>query len=119
VTLDTIVRVQMQAGTHRFHSVAYDPERDLMELTTRGRWGVEDGLTPDGDVWFLDPADPSIVTGLQVRGARHRQEADGAIPVTLPDGARVRLRGAQRALRAWRVPSHRPLSRRSLRSPRS
>lgn len=107
------------AGEHRFETVAYDPERDLMELTVRGRWGVEDGLTGDGDVWFLDASDPSVITGLRVLDAGRRQRAEGAIKVTLPSGARVVLRGAERALKAWRVPMGRSLSRRALRSPRS
>lgn len=107
------------AGDHRFGTVAYDPERDLMELTVKGRWGAEDGLTRDGDVWFLDRADPSVITGLRVCGAARRHSADGEISVALPSGTRVALRGAERALRAWRVPAARPLWRRSLRSPRS
>jgi hypothetical protein len=111
--------MHIEAGRHRFGTVAYDPERDLMELTIRGQWGVENGLTLDGDLWYLDPADPSVITGLTIRDAGRRHQAEGEIRVRLPSGDRVALRGAERALRAWRMPVPARRSRRPLRSPRS
>jgi hypothetical protein len=111
--------MRIAAGDHRFKTVAYDPERDLMELTTRGRWGVEDGRTPQGDLWFVAAEGSDEITGLRVHGALRRQRDGGEIMVTLPDGGQIQLRGAERALGAWRVPARRPLSRRPLRSPRA
>jgi hypothetical protein len=89
-----------------------------MELTTVGRWGVEDGRTPDGDVWFV-AQDSGEITGLRVRGPARRRHDAGSITVALPEGGRAELRGAERVFSAWRVPTRRAFSRRPLRSPRS
>jgi hypothetical protein len=112
-------RAGIAAGSHKFETVAYDPERDVMELTTSGRWGIADGLTPEGDLWFTAGEGSAEITGLRVRGARRREHEAGTIMVTLPEGTRAELRGARRALTAWQVPARGGLSRRRLRSPRS
>jgi hypothetical protein len=107
--------MRIVAGSHRFDTVAYDPERDLMELTTAGRRGIENGRTPEGDLWFVAKEGSKQVTGLRVREPGRRQWKHGAITVTMPDGARAELRGARRALTAWRGPTRGPLWRQPLR----
>ncbi len=87
----------MRAGTLSFTSVTYDPPGDVLYARLSGARDASRERTEEGDVWTYD--DRGQPTGVIVMEPRERLERDGAVYVTVPSGARERLRGVESAIR--------------------
>jgi hypothetical protein len=77
--------VPISVGGVRFTHVRYDEAGDLLYLTRGLPLGAADGDTQEGHTVFL--GDDDRVIGLLVNGARWHLDRDGALNITLRDGA--------------------------------
>jgi hypothetical protein len=87
----------MRSGRYSFPYVTYDPPSDVLYARLSRAGAARRERSPEGDVWTYDSA--GRPTGIIVIEPRERLERDGAVYITLPDGARERLQGVEAAIR--------------------
>jgi hypothetical protein len=88
----------VRSGRYSFPYVTYDPPSDVLYARINQSRDASRERTEEGDVWSLDAE--GRPNGIIVMEPRQRFDRDGAVYITLPDGARERLQGVEAAIRA-------------------
>lgn len=83
--------MNVRVGPYHFDSVAYDDDRDVMNLAVNGSSGAAEE-TPEHHFWFWDG---ERLAGLVLQDVRDQMTREGGIFVTLPSGERVRATDAE------------------------
>lgn len=87
----------LRVGSYVFERVTYDSSSDVMYATSGGLDSARREHSPEGHIWLYDSL--GRLHGIALMEPRERLEADGAVWITMPSGARDRVAGAEAAMR--------------------
>jgi hypothetical protein len=92
------MRVSLRAGPYTFTHVTYDAPSDVLYAALDRPRGGSRETTPEAHVLRFD--ERGRFFGLALMNPRQQLDREGGVYVSLPNGERVRVQGAEAAIRA-------------------